>query len=125
MSNKPAVNTSVRTPNTGAQGTLFNNLWGDTSNVVGTAVNQPIAQSTGATMAENAYRTGLGLTGEIPALAQSATSQALTPAATTEAAGGLQQGFAQGGLQDIINRYFLQGQGPLGFLGSAANIGGA
>jgi|SRR5215469_8540007 len=82
------------------------------------------AQNTGASMAESAYNTGLGLINQIPGLTTAGNTSWLAPAAALEQGGGLQQGWNQAALQNLINRYYLTGQGPLGFLSSAANIGG-
>jgi hypothetical protein len=81
------------------------------------------AANTGASMANNAFNAGLSLIPQIPGLAQSATTQALTPASTLEAAGGLQQSFNQGGLQNIIDAYMANTQNPFQFESQAANIG--
>lgn len=81
------------------------------------------AQNTGAGMANSAYNTGLGLINQIPGLTGASNTSWLAPSMAMEQGGALQQGWNQGALQDIINRYFMTGQGPLGFLGSAAGIG--
>lgn len=48
MSNKPAVTTqnTQKTPLSGPQGTLFNNIWGTTNSAVNNAENTPIPQNT-------------------------------------------------------------------------------
>jgi hypothetical protein len=81
------------------------------------------AQNTGASMANSAYNAGLGLFSDIPGLATSATSQALSPALATEQAGSLLQGFDQSGLQNTLNAYMMNTGMPLSFLQQGAGIG--
>ena len=81
------------------------------------------ALNTTAGMANTAYGQGLGLIPQIPGLQAAATTGALTPAAATEQAGGIQQQLAQPGITNLLDYYRMLTGNPLSFLQQGASIG--
>jgi len=83
------------------------------------------ALNTTGSMAEGAYGRGLNLFSQIPGLASSFNQQSLAPGMAMLMAGGQQQGWNQGALQNLLNYYQMSTQNPLNFLNAGANIGTA
>lgn len=76
MSNKPAVTTqnTQKTPLSGPQGTLFNNIWGTTNSAVNNAENTPIPQNTVAGLTQPQVQGANWFDMIAPSLAQNASA---------------------------------------------------
>lgn len=122
----PTISGNAMTPSGGPSAYGSPSAAGTPSNAITQQALQQwgnTAQNTGATMANNAYNTGLGLFNNIPALSGAGITSALAPGTTLGQAGTTLQGLQQNNLQNIIDRYLAGTSLPNQFLSQAGTIG--